>query len=304
MFDISTINKVRYFPELLPGSDVYTSIVPGMPATPAPLDLRRFSPLVVDLVNLSFNADANIEMEVRADKNEVRKNTVPYDPSKVYDELYIAKDYLSLNLYNIGTAPVTNYRIMYGLWVYKPNILSKIIRKWPLTPEEEATANRLKLYDLAKRARIWPRLLTLESECPTLSKLVYSKRITVPTQPNSETVLQVYAPEDDDFLVLRGFSCSNTSITNYITLTIDRDEDKQYIIYKTPAIGNVSTVECWIPALNEIKITATAVTEAIDVNFNFTILKARLTDIHRVRWNIEIDKLPPDLIESVKGGVV
>lgn len=306
-FDLSSLRKVKYYPELLPGSDYYSSISADSPAVPPPIDLRRFAPLVVELTNINLNADPNLELEIKADKIERRVRAGSLNQNLVYPYRFIARDYLALNIYNIGMTAFSGLRALYGLWVSEPTIAEKLLHKWPLTQEENRLAAELNLMESVEKGVLpLPRTYALEREYQILNSVVFTRQITVPLQPQFEVVLQAYAAEADEFMVLTGFTCSNVDPLNYVILTIDRDDDTGYISFNTPAIGTVSRVSCWIPALNELRVTATATAaEAPSVDFTFEVIYCRLTNLLRARWHlVPADSIPGDTVKKVRGGVL
>lgn len=304
MFDISRINKTKYWPELLPGSDIYTQIPAGQQAAPPPLELRRFPGFAVELVDISLNSSADIEIEIRADKRQKRIVTSALDASKVYPYDFVASEFLGYSVYNVGTAPISNWRTMYGLWVYVPTVAEKLKRKWPLSAEEKEISDKLGIADSVEKGVLpLPKSIVLEREYQVLQSFTHARRITVPQDPNYETLMDIYTEAGDEFLVLAGFTCSNTDFANDIRLTISRDEDVDYITFRAPAIGNVGKVSCWIPALHEIKVDVTATVQVLNVDFTFDIFVCRLTNILRARWNLETG-LPEETVNKVKGGVL
>jgi len=305
MFDVSYLTKVKHFPELLPGSDYYAAIAGNLVAVPSPLDLRRFANLVVELADISLTADAAIRAEIRADRDEREIRTESLDSATVYPFRFVARDLLGYGLRNTSAASVAGYRTVYGLWVYRPDVAQKILHKWPLTAEDEALAKELNIRDSVEKGVLpLPRTYMLEREYQVLNSMVFAITIDVPATPLFETALQVYA-STDEFLVLRRFTCSNALIANDVIMTFNRDDDIGYFTFRAAALGALASVNCWVPALNELRITANAVSAATDVTFTFEVLRCRMTNLLRAKWGLASpEELPGDVWKKARGGIL
>lgn len=305
MFDISHLTKVKHFPELLPGSDYYSAIAANLVAVPSPLDLRRFTNLAVELVDISLTADASIRAEIRADREDREIRTSSLDSATVYPFRFVARDLLSYGLRNTAATPVAGYRTVYGLWVYRPDVAQKILHRWPLTAEDEALAKELGIRDSVEKGVLpLPRTYVLEREYQVLNSMVFAITVDVPAAPLYETVLQVYAATDE-FIVLRRFTCSNTLIANDVIMTFDRDDDIGYFTFRAAALGSLSGINCWIPARSELRVTASAVSAASGVTFTFEVLRCRMTNLLRARWGLASpDELPGDVWKKARGGIL
>lgn len=302
MFDISVIKKVKYFPELLPGSDWYASIDPNTFATPHPLDIRRFAPLALELSSIRIDQNPNIELEIKADVTERKIRADFVNSNQVYNFKYVAKDYLHYGIANVGISSISNIKTSYGLWVYIPTIAEKMLYKWPVTQEEIDIANSLGL-----NLNIYPftKEYMIDREYHIVNQAYIGKTVTVPASPDYELVMQTYSPPDDEFMVLRGFTCSNTDVANNIELTIDRDYDVGYLTYRVPAIAGSGTVKCWIPAMTELRITASAAVSVSNVSFSFDVAWYRLTDVLKARWNLASrEEVGEDVWKRVRAGLV
>lgn len=306
MIDASTVAKAKFFPELLPGTDFYTNIGAGLSASPAPLDLRQLGGRVVELVDLSLNSHADIEFEVKFDRRQQRLRTLALNAAQVYPYSFMAGEMLSYNLFNVGAAPVANVRTMYGVWVSRPTVADKLKFKWLLNPTEQSIADELGIQASVEKGVLpLPRNMQLEREYQILRHIVYPVTLDVPVSPNTVTVLQVTVEASDEFAVLRKIACSDVDVAHNVALTLKRDTDEAYITVKAPALGNIGSIDCWIPALQEIKLDASAAQASAGVSFLLDVLICRMTNTLRARWQLVPDEaLPADVPKKVKGGVL
>lgn len=228
------------------------------------------------------------------------------DAAQVYPYSVVAGDVLSYSLFNVGAAAVTNVRTMYGVWVSKPTVADKLKFKWLLNPTEQGIADELGIQASVEKGVLpLPRSIQLEREYQVLRRIVYPVTLDVPVSPDSVTVLQVTIEAPDEFAVLRKISCSDVDAAHNIALTLKRDTDEAYVTVKAPALGSIGSIDCWIPALREIKLEASAAQASAGVNFLLDVLICRLTNTLRARWQLVPDEaLPADVPKKVKGGVL
>lgn len=308
MIDLSIINKVRYYPELIPSGDFWSLIPLGTFATPSPIDVRRLDPWVIELTNINVDPFGGLELRIRSDKDEHIISSSQMTNTTVYRLKFTAKEYLRYMVYN-NTNNASNWNTSYGLWVYKPSIAQKIMLGMVLTPNEEEISKKFNLKYLVDSG-IYPlsRSYQIEREYHQLlstGETIYTKTVDVPLSPSSETLLQVY-PAQGLFAVLKGFTCSNTDPTNYVTLTINRDGDIGYITFPAPAMANITEMECFIPAMSELRVTTSAVSlAASNVSFVFRVGFYKLTDILKARWKLPgSESLPEEVINKSMAGIL
>jgi len=95
----------------------------------------------------------------------------------------------------------------------------------------------------------------------------------------------------------------NTLFADDVTLTIKRDGDANYITVRAAALAGVNRINCWIPALQELIITATAARPVVGAAILFNVKKVRLTNILKARWGIA-GNMPADVIKKVQAGIL
>ncbi len=305
MFTAAQINRARFFPELLPGSDYWAALAGGVLASPAPLDVRMFSPRIVELAGINCTPNGSVELRIGADRTSVQLPTAPFSASLAHPHRFIAREQLSYQVY-ASAAVGAPWATVYGLWIDEPTIIQKIQAGWSLSSDEKRIAEARSLYDPAEKGiRPIPRELWLQSRflpAGPAARIEYTVVSDVAVAPAS-TILRTFRPTiQNAVLVLEEFSCSNMLAANDITLTFTRDEDADYFSFRAPALAGLVRMFCWVPALSEITIRASAVVAAAGVQFRFRIGQYLLTNVLRAKWNLP--GAPQETVELVKGGIV
>lgn len=305
MFDVSTIRKAKYFPELLPGTD-YGSIAAESVLSPTPLDLRQFADLMLRLTDISLSPNASVDIEVQTDKRSVRLRSQALAGNVVYPYEFVAKDNLALRVYNTGTVAVDGFRVMYGLWVSSPTVADRLKYRWPIPASDKAIADELGIQASVEKGILpLPMQYVLEREYQVLQTVFMPVRLDVPVAPQTVTVLHVSVERPDEFVVLKSIQCSDVGAAHNIAITVSRDTDEGYVMVKAPALGDIGKVGCWIPALKELRIVASGAQLSAGVNFVCEVSTCRLTNLLRARWSLVApDTLPADVPKKVKGGVL
>jgi len=117
------------------------------------------------------------------------------------------------------------------------------------------------------------------------------------------TVLDLKVSNPDELYIIDGIMSPNTLFADDVTLTIKRDGDANYITVRAAALAGVNRINCWIPALQELIITATAAQPVAGAAILFNVKKVRLTNILKARWGIA-GNMPADVIKKVQAGIL
>jgi len=293
----ATIRQVRYFPELLPDARV-VSVSAGLEAAPPILDLRRFGKYL-SLTNIAVEQDANAAIRIRNDqeRDEVSCVGLPDLTPGLWDVL--ATEFLYLNLY--GLTNLTNFRISFGAWIWEPTVADVLKMKKPLTPEQSSIAQKLGIRETVEKGLLpLPIDYQMQREYQLIDRKTYVYAGTITTL---ESVIRTMTAKIDEFIVLEYIACSAGLVTDNIRIRVDRDNDADYVelpAYSLPTTG----IQCWIPAMHEVKIKLVANTTT-SVVMQYTVGRYALTNLLRVRFGLlGKSDAPGDLYDKVKGGVI
>ncbi|GAI06996.1 unnamed protein product [marine sediment metagenome] len=141
--EVSTLEKTKYWPELLPQS-TFTTIAVNAEASPPLLDLRRFPGKLLRLSEIAVERDPLVELRIRVD--DLRLNTPNSNAGGLFDLAannfqMLARNILFYNLfyYNPVGLPATkdNFRTSFGVWVQKLTVADKLKLGVPLTNDEK-----------------------------------------------------------------------------------------------------------------------------------------------------------------------
>ncbi|MBA7468594.1 hypothetical protein ES707_03845 [subsurface metagenome] len=310
MLTEATIGKVKYFPEQLPDSAVPT-IAASSEASPILLDLRQFPPLLVRLSEVAVDRDDDAEMRFKVDKT-----TLSVVAGSMFDLLannfsLLAKDRIYYNLYH--STGVSDFKTFFSLWVIKPTVAHKLRLGIPLTAEEQKLNQELGISNTVEKGLLpLPLDQQIAREYQVIQEETHAFQVTVPT---AGVDIETLHPLNGQFLVLTKLSSgpSDTAdVADNIRIAIDRDYVSDYVEFPTWALGATDAValgkeiNCFIPALTELRIKLKATVQPDDpVNIRFTVRKCAMTNIFRARWGLATrDELPKDVYDKVMAGVL
>ncbi|MBA7547628.1 hypothetical protein ES705_40057 [subsurface metagenome] len=292
MLTEASIRRVLYYPEELPDTAVIANIAAGSEASPPQLDLRQFPPLLLRMVDVTPDQDDDVEMRFKVDDTTL--NTLSgsmFDPSQQpwhpNNFSLLAKKRLHYNLYNGAVGAKTNYKSIFSLWVIKPTVAHKLRYGITLTPDEQKLNKDLGIAATVEKGLLpLPLKEQISREFQVLQEETHGFQLAVPT---AGITVKTLHPAKNQFLVLTKISADpGTAATDVIQVAVDRDYVPDYVVFPTWALGITGAValdkelNCFIPALNEIRIRLNA-TVARTINIRFTILKCAMTNLFRAR---------------------
>ena len=314
MLTEASIRRTLYHPEQLPDTAVIATIAATSEASPPQIDLRQFPPLLLRLVDVTPDQDDDVEMRFKIDDTSLNPLAGSmFDPSQrpwhPNSFSLLAKKRLYYNLYNGAVGAKTNFKSIYSLWVIKPTIAHKLRYGITLTPEEQKL-NR----DLGIAATVEKGLLPLplreqiSREFQVLQEETHAFQVVVPT---AGVTIETIHPAKDQFFVLTKMTADpGNAATDVIQIAVDRDYVADYVTFPTWALGTTGAIaldkeiNCFIPALSELRIRLTA-TVSRTINIRFTIWKCSMTNLFRARWGLATrDELPGDIYDKVIAGVL
>ena len=302
MITEATMRHIHLYPEKIP--DNWYGNVPNLAEiTPPILDLRRFKPLILSLADISVDQQPNAELRVKSDTRSIQNNTAGLPDELPAPWNMKVKDYVYLNFY--GLAAVPNYFMHYGLWAWLPTVADKLFLNLPLSPDEKDINERLGLAATVEKGLLpIPISLQIEREYRIISEETYTRRQSVGAA--SVTLLDLHPSTPDEFLVMTNIACDPFLVGDIVVITIDRDDDAGYQSLFTFPLNITIGVNCFIPALKEIRISAISTAPTVNQDFRFSILRVKMSNLLRVRFGLVTkDELPePTLWDRVRGGIV
>jgi len=294
----STIDKARYYPELIPDARIVSALA-GQEVAPPILDFRRFRKFL-RLANISVEQSADATLRIRNDKerDEISCAGLPNLSPGSWDVL--ATDFLFLNIYAVND--LTNFRTTFGLWIWEPTVSDKIKAGKPLTPEENKLAQKLNLKETVEKGLLpLPINYQIEREYQLIDRKTY---VYAGAVSPVERIIQTLPSKPGEFLILESIACSPGLVTDNILIRIDRDNDSNYVEIPAYPLSLATDLACWIPALYELKIKVVANTTTT-MTLRYVVGRYVLSNILRVRFGLlSKAEAPEDLYDKVKGGVL
>jgi len=303
----ATVKLVKYPPECIPDS-WFGNVPLGAEFAPAVLDLRRFKPYIATLTNIQTTQPAgfaNVVLRARYDDIRIEENVAALPPALVGAWSLRAQDYLFLNFF--GIAAVANYTTHYSVWSFPPTIAHKLLYGIPLINSETAICEELGIRNTVEKGLLpLPLSLQIEREYHVLAEVTHSRSINIAVANTTYTIENLY-PRKDEVLFLTRVAAAPGAVAQDIRLIVDRDDDTGYAHLRTFALNLAAggEVECFIPALREMRLTTISTVAPGAHLFRYTFQRIKLTNILRVRFGlVSEDEVPRDLFNKVKGGVV
>ena len=309
MITESTLRYVKYPPEKIP--DSWVGNVPlTAEATPPVLSLNRFSPYLLTLDNIQVVPVANVNLRARYDDIYVEQGTAGMCADLAGAPLpgawrLPAKDKLYLNFFGVGAAP--NYTSHFGLWVTRPTVAEKLLWGVPLSPDEQALASKLGIVDTVEKGLLpLPLRQQIEREYTIVGEETHTRSVNI-AAANTVFSIESLSAKPNEFIVLTRVAAAPAGVANVVRLHIDRDDDVDYGNLLTFGMSLVAggEVECFIPALTEIRLTTTAAVFPGAHIFRYTFQRMKYNNIMRARFGLASrDELPGDVYDKVMAGVL
>jgi len=310
MITEATVRMTHLYPELVPDT-AEVNIAAGYEAVPPILDLRRFSPLFLQLKNIAVERDDQVEVRIMADKTRaaIVAGSLTGIPNAALGGIapnrfdVLGRESLYYNLFS--TALKANFRSYFGLWVYKPTVAHKLKMGMTLTNEERRISEELGIANTVEKGLLpLPLSLQIEREYQIIDEITYGRILTVPT---TGVVVDTVHPRIDEFLVLTKVATDPGTTAEDVRLTIDRDDDANYVsLIDTYPLSLDFDLDCFIPALTEIRLSLIAAIATATFNIRYTFLRCKMNNMLRARFGlVSRDELPePTLYDKVKGGIL
>ena len=308
MITEATLRMARYYPELIPDTAVSSIPVANNEVVPPILDLRRFSPLFLRLINIATERDDDVQLFIRADKTReaIVAGSLIGDYAGVLGGVapnrfdVLGTENLYFNLFS--SAIEVNLRTFFGVWVYKPTVADKLKAGMTLTPDERRLSEELGIANTVEKGLLpLPLSLQIEREYQVIEEVTRGRILTVPAAPG--TVVDTIHSRINECIILTKIA-TDPNVT--VVLIIDRDDDAAYVAaINTFPLSLDFDLNCFMPATKEIRISLLAAAPVANFNIRYTILRCKMNNILRARWNLVTpDELPGDVYQKVKGGVL
>ena len=305
MITEATIKNVKFPPELIP--DSWFGAVPAAAEVAVPvLDLRRFKPYITELTNIQVTANALAVLRARYDSVRLEENTAAMISALVGAWRLQAKDVLYLNFF--GLAPgIAAYTTHFGVWAFPPTIAHKLLYGITLSSSESAICEELGIKNTVEKGLLpLPLTSLIEREYQVVAEETHSRSINVAVAGTIYTVESLY-PMQDEIIVITRLAAAPGAAAQDVRFNVDRDDDGNFAQLRTFPLSLLAggEVECFIPALTEIRLTTTSAVAPGAHLFRYTFQRIKLTNILRTRFGlVSEDEVPGDLFKKVKGGIL
>lgn len=303
MITEATIRAVKYPPELIPDS-WFGTLAANAEFAPPILDLRRFSPNILRLVNIELAASALVNLRARYDEVRIEQNTLPMLTTLVGAWDLPAKDQLYFNFFGLGPLAYTTH---YGVWAYPPTIAHKIQWGIALNQKEKAINQELGIADTVQKGLLpLPISQLIEREYPVVGEETHTRNINIAVGAAVYPIEVMYAKPGEILVLTRIAALAGVAADN-VQIIVDRDNDANYLTFPTWPLTILAggEIDCFIPALTQLRLTTTATLPVAVSLFRYTIQRVKLTNILRVRFGLLSEaEAPADLWKKVMGGIV
>jgi hypothetical protein len=302
----SIVKKVKYPPECIP--DSWFGAVPLLGESTAMLDLRRFQPYIVQLGEIKVSVATHPNAVIRARYDDIRIEESVGAMLDLFPNAFNlpAKDYLFYAFYGAGVVPA-NCPTFYNVWAFLPTIAHKIVYKIKLTAEESIIAEKLGIYDSVDKGVLpLPLSYQMEREYIVLGEETRSRSITIAVGGTSYPIETIY-PRANEFIAITKIAAAPGTAAQNVTLYVDRDNDSPMATVSTLPLSLIpgGEINCFIPALTEIRLWTTATVAPGAHLFRYTVKRFKLTNLLRVRFGlVSKDEVPGELYEKVISGVL
>jgi len=202
-------------------------------------------------------------------------------------------------LYSI--ASVTGYICRLGVWVFEPTIADKINMGVDLTDEEVAIATDTDLVTRFNKGLV------------PISRDLLVKRIFHHVNKYTKSILadlttdglryNEYNPEPDQFIVIEGISCVDTSPTTVNASIKIEVDDRVALTIPCPCLSIDYDIPLFIPALDNIRIEFSTDTTITGFRARWKIGVYKLTDRIKMMWGLIGRGVNEELWKEVKAGV-
>lgn len=321
----ATIRLVKYPPELIPDT-WFGALALNAEVAPPILDLRRFSPYLVELTNIQLTplAALNPNIRVRYDGVGVEQSVaamlsaIPILPAGWPVAGWLAgplplpgawrlpaKSQLYFNFFGLGV--VATYSTHYGVWAYPPTIAHKLQWGIALNQKEQEINQELGIADTVEKGLLpLPISQIIEREYHVVGEETHTRNIVIAAGATIFPIEVMYT-RPGEILVLTRIAANSGTAAQNVQIIVDRDNDANYLTFPTLPLTLVGggEVSCFIPALTQLRLTTTATIAPGAHLFRYTIQRVKLTNILRVRFGILSEaEAPADLYKKVLGGIV
>lgn len=303
MITEAMVKTVKYPPEKIP--DSWAGTVPlNAEYAPPVLDLKNFSPYLCALSSIQVPNTSSILLRARYDNIRIEENVqgmLNLQPGAWY---LPAKTNLYLNFFGLVAVAWTAH---YGLWAFKPTVAEKIIYGIKLSEDDKALAEKLDIYSTVEKGLLpLPTHLQIEREYQVVGEITHSRLVNINAANTVFNIESIY-PQPGEILVLTRIASTTGVAANVVRFIVDRDGDLGYADIDTTALSLVigGEIDCFVPALTEIKLTTTAAIAPGNTWFRYTFQRVKLTNILRARFGLASrDELPGDTYDKVMAGVL
>lgn len=257
MITEATIRTVKYPPELLPDA-WFGTLAANTEFAPPILDLRRFSPNILRLVNIQTPAAANATIRARYDEVRLEQNTLPMLAGLAGAWDLPAKDQLYFNFFGLGALAHTTH---YGVWAYPATIAHKIQWGITLNEKEKAINQELGISDTVEKGLLpMPISLLIEREYPVVGEETHTRNVNIAANNTVFPIEVIYAKPGEILVLTRIAALGTGGAGNNVQIIVDRDNDANYLTFPTWPLTILpgGEVACFIPAITQIRLTTTA----------------------------------------------
>ncbi|GAI58680.1 unnamed protein product, partial [marine sediment metagenome] len=183
----------------------------------------------------------------------------------------------------------------------------KLVYDITLSNEERELAERLGIANSVEKGVLpLPRDVQISREYLVLGEETHSRNINIAAANTTYVLENIYAREGE-FLVLTRIAASPGDVAEDIRFIVDRDDDHNYANVKTFPLSLIpgGEVRCFIPAMEEIRLSTIASAIVPAHLFRYTLLRCRLTNLLRARFRlVSRDEIPGDTYDKVRGGIL
>jgi len=246
--------------------------------------------VLLEWVSAGATPIPGVQLTVTNDQHQRQEDLGGYPPDLAPRAWQAAaRTRLAATVLNTNAQAVTNVGIRYTVRVWRLPVAQKVLRGWPLTPQDRQAAQAAHLHTDPQQSRG-----TLPFQAEVVERATWDNRVVdadgalavqFPVSTTPQTVHHVQA-RPDTVLLLRRVAFDSYP-DDGVTLSVTRDADEGHVIIPGWATALHRPVPLFIPARDHFTFTAVAQTAPRHpVLFRLTVQTVALSLLLRVRLGL------------------
>lgn len=274
-FTKQQVLSARYWYEKIPYTYFTSSLATGSTPLYVVTDIAKTDSVakMAILQNLSTSATTSENLSIIATHGSSRDNILPYTfptfPQPVLsgeDEGMKSIHRAELSLVNNTGAAIDNLQMNYSVAIKRLNIAEKIFYGIGLTQEEQDLAGKL---HLSVGGGMRPLAISEFLKRAFWGHVLDTKTYTLAVSSSDGPILSLTPGRDELFVVTS--IASNATVGNQVLLTMNRDQDLNYVQVLADNMDLDHPLDMWMPFTSRMDLSISAQTQTSNVPVRLTV---------------------------------